>query len=66
LAANATNGKIVEITPAGKQVGEYFAIQDVGQDPPGAGDLFGLAISADGKGVLLVKDDLNTLALLQP
>ncbi|HSZ29697.1 MAG TPA: hypothetical protein VK784_08075 [Pseudonocardiaceae bacterium] len=65
LAANATNGKIVEITPDGKQVGEYFAIQDVGQDPPGDGDLFDLAISADGKGVLLVKDDLNTLALLQ-
>jgi hypothetical protein len=64
LAANATNGKIVEITPGGKQVGEYFAIQDVGQDPPGNGDLFDLAISADGKGVLLVKDDLNTLALL--
>jgi hypothetical protein len=64
LAANATNGKIVEITPAGQQVGEYYAIQDVGQDPPGNGDLFGLAISADGKGVLLVKDDLNTLALL--
>ncbi|MGB6165572.1 MAG: hypothetical protein WCF33_07185 [Pseudonocardiaceae bacterium] len=64
LAANATNGKIVEITPEGKQVGEYFAIQDVGQDPPGNGDLFGLAISADGKGVLLVKDDLNTIALL--
>ncbi|MGH3856629.1 MAG: hypothetical protein ACRDR6_24715 [Pseudonocardiaceae bacterium] len=65
LAANATNGKIVEITPGGQQVGEYFAIQDVGQDPPGDGDLFGLAISADGQGVLLVKDDLNTLALLR-
>ncbi|MGH3826578.1 MAG: hypothetical protein ACRDQX_05295, partial [Pseudonocardiaceae bacterium] len=64
LAANATNGKIVEINPGGQQVGEYFAIQDVGQDPPGNGDLFGLAISADGQGVLLVKDDLNTLALL--
>jgi outer membrane murein-binding lipoprotein Lpp len=64
IAANSVNGKIVEITPAGKQVGEYFAIQDVGQDPPGNGDLFGLAISADGTGVLLVKDDLNTLALL--
>ncbi len=64
LAANATNGKIVEITPDGKQVGEYYAIQDVGQDPPGNGDLFDIAISADGKGVLLVKDDLNTLALL--
>lgn len=64
LAANATNGKIVEITPSGKQVGEYYAIQDVGQDPPGNGDLFDLAINQDGTGVLFVKDDTNTLALV--
>lgn len=65
LVANATNGKIVEITTAGKQVGEYYAIQDVGQDPPGNGDLFGIAINQAGTGVLFVKDDTNTLALLQ-
>jgi hypothetical protein len=64
LAANATNGKIVEITPSGKQVGEYYAIQDVGQDPPGDGDLFDLAINQDGTAVLFVKDDTNTLALV--
>jgi DNA-binding beta-propeller fold protein YncE len=64
LAANATNGKIVEITPSGKQVGEYYAIQDVGQDPPGNGDLFDLAINQAGTGVLFVKDDTNTLALV--
>jgi len=64
LAANATNGKIVEITPQGKQVGEYYAIQDVGQEPPGNGDLFDLAINQAGNGVLFVKDDTNTLALL--
>ncbi len=64
LAANATNGKIVEITPAGRQVGEYYAIHDVGQEPPGNGDLFDLAIDHAGTGVLFVKDDTNTLALL--
>jgi hypothetical protein len=64
LAANGTNGKIVEITPAGKQVGEYYADEDVGQDPPGNGDLFGLAVNQAGTGVLFVKDDTNTLALL--
>jgi hypothetical protein len=64
LAANATNGKIVEITPAGRQVGEYYAIHDVGQEPPGNGDLFDLAIDQAGTGVLFVKDDTNTLALL--
>jgi hypothetical protein len=64
LAANATNGKVVEITPAGQQVGEYYAIQDVGQDPPGNGDLFDVAINQAGTGLLFVKDDTNTLALL--
>ncbi|MGH3670773.1 MAG: hypothetical protein ACRDSH_09050, partial [Pseudonocardiaceae bacterium] len=64
LAANATNGKIVEVTPSGKQVGEYYAIQDVGQDPPGNGDLFDLAINQAGTGVFFVKDDTNTLALV--
>jgi hypothetical protein len=64
LAANAVNGKIVEVTPSGQQVGEYYAIQDVGQDPPGNGDLFGIAINQAGTGVLFVRDDTNTLALL--
>jgi sugar lactone lactonase YvrE len=64
LAANATNGKIVEITTAGKQVGEYYAIRNTGQEPPGSGDLFGIAIDQAGTGVLFVKDDENTLALL--
>jgi len=64
LEANATNGKIVEITPAGRQVGEYYAIQDVGQDPPGNGDLFDIAMNQAGTGVLFVKDDTNTLAVL--
>lgn len=64
LVANATNGKVVEITPTGRQVGEYYTIQDLGQDPPGNGDLFDLAIDQAGTGVLFVKDDTNTLALL--
>jgi predicted small lipoprotein YifL len=64
LAANASNGKIVEITTAGKQVGEYYAIENVGQDPPGNGDLFGIAIDAAGTGILFVKDDENSLGLL--
>jgi len=61
LAANATNGKIVEVTPAGKQVGEYYADDSIGQDPPGDGDLFDVAISSDGKGVLFVNDGTNIL-----
>jgi len=64
LAANATNGKIVEITTAGEQTGEDYAIENTGQDPPGNGDLFGIAINQAGTGVLFVKDDENTLGLL--
>jgi hypothetical protein len=64
LAANAVNGKIVEITPAGHQVGEFYADDSVGQEPPGNGDLFDLAISRNGGGVLFVNDGTNTLELL--
>lgn len=64
LVANAVNGKIVEITQAGKQVGEFYAIQDVGQDPPGNGDLFGIAVNQAGTGILFVGDDNNDLSLL--
>jgi hypothetical protein len=64
LVANATNGKIVELTPAGTQVGEFYAISDVGQSPPGNGDLFGIAVNQAGNGVLFVADDTNTLALM--
>ena len=61
LAANATNGKIVEIDPAGRQLGEYYADDSIGQDPPGDGDLFDVAVSQDGKGVLFVNDGTNIL-----
>jgi hypothetical protein len=64
LVANATNGKIVEVTPAGKQVGEYYADDDIGQDPPGNGDLFDVAVTDSGTGVLFVNDGTNTLELL--
>ncbi len=65
LAANATNGKIVEITPAGKQVGEYYADDGIGQDPPGNGDLFDVAVTEDGSGVLFVDDGTNVLEVLR-
>ena len=64
LAANSVNGKIVEITPAGRQVGEYYADDDIGQDPPGNGDLFDVVVDQAGTGVLYVNDATNTLELL--
>jgi hypothetical protein len=47
--------------PAGKQVGEDYADDSIGQDPPGNGDLFDVAITQDGKGVLFVNDGTNIL-----
>jgi hypothetical protein len=64
LAANSTNGKIVEITPGGKQAGEYYADDDIGQEPPGNGDLFDVAVDQSGSGILFVNDGTNTLELL--
>jgi sugar lactone lactonase YvrE len=64
LVANSVNGKIVEVTPSAKQVGEYYADDDIGQDPPGNGDLFDVAINQAGTGVLFVNDGTNTLELL--
>ncbi len=64
LAANSVNGKIVEISPAGRQVGEYYADDDIGQEPPGNGDLFNVVINQAGTGVLFVNDGTNVLQLL--
>lgn len=64
LVANGTNGKIVEITQAGKQVGEQYVDHNVGQDPPGNGDLFDVTVDQQGTGVLYVNDGTNTLELL--
>jgi hypothetical protein len=64
LVANATNGKIVEITPAGRQVGEYYADDSIGQEPPGNGDLFDLAVNQAGTGILFVNDGTNALEVL--
>jgi hypothetical protein len=58
LTANAGDGNLVETTPGGQQV----ATKTV--DVPGAGDLFGVTIPADGNGVLFVDDGTNTLDLL--
>jgi hypothetical protein len=63
LTVNAGNGKIVETSPFGKQVASRTLVAD------GAGDLFGLAIAPDKRGVYFVNDagagpDANSLELL--
>jgi hypothetical protein len=60
LAANAGDGNLVEVTPAGKQVAKKM----IDSTNTGAGTLFGLSLTPDNKGVYFVNDGNNTLNLL--
>jgi DNA-binding beta-propeller fold protein YncE len=62
LACNAKNGQLVEIDPvSGKQLYAQWIDTNPAQSPPGNGDLFGIAMTPDGKGFYYVEDDVNTL-----
>lgn len=62
LACNAKNGQLVEIDPvAGRQLYAQWIDTNPAQSPPGNGDLFGIAMTPDGKGFYYVEDDVNTL-----
>jgi hypothetical protein len=62
LACNALNGQVVEVDPAtGKQLYAQWIDANQAQSPPGNGNLFGLAVTLDGKGFYYVEDDMNTL-----
>lgn len=59
LTSNAGDGKIVETTPAGKQL-----IAQTADKKTGAGSLFGLVVNSPGNGIFYVDDGDNTLKLL--
>jgi hypothetical protein len=62
LVCNGSNGKVVEVDPiSGKQIYAQWVDNDQAQTPPGNGDLFGIAMTPDGKGFYYVQDDTNTL-----
>ena len=62
LAINALKGQVVEIDPVtGKQLYAQWIDADQAQSPPGNGDLFGIAMTPDGKGFYYVEDDVNTI-----
>jgi len=62
LVCNALNGQLVEIDPIkGKQIYAQWIDADQAQTPPGNGDLFGIAMTPDGKGFYYVEDDMNTI-----
>jgi sugar lactone lactonase YvrE len=64
LVCNGRNGQVVEVDPvAGKQVYAQWIDNDQAQTPPGNGDLFGIAMTPDGKGFYYVEDDVNTLMI---
>jgi hypothetical protein len=52
----------VELDPAtGRQLCAQWIDADQAQSPPGNGDLFGIAVTPDGRGFYYVEDDMNTL-----
>lgn len=59
LTTNAGDGNLVETTPSGHQIATA-----AGDAKTGAGSLFGLAVTPDGKGLVYVDDGFNTLRLL--
>jgi hypothetical protein len=62
LACNGKNGQVVEIDPvAGKQLYAQWVDANQAQTPPGNGDLFGIALTPDGRGFYYVEDDTNFL-----
>ncbi|MGI4977407.1 MAG: hypothetical protein ACRYG6_10730 [Janthinobacterium lividum] len=62
LVANGLNGQVVEVDPAdGHQLYARWIDTDRAQQPPGSGDLFGMAMMLDGEGFYFVQDDMNTL-----
>jgi hypothetical protein len=63
LSVNAADGLIVETTPSGSQVAT--ATLDATGTPPGAGALFGMALTPNQKGIYFVDDATNTLNLIE-
>ena len=57
----------MEVDPAsGKQIYAQWINTDQAQSPPGNGNLFGIAITPDGKGFYYVEDEMNTLRMATP
>jgi hypothetical protein len=62
IVCNAQNGQVVEIDPvAGRQIVAQWVDINQAQSPPGNGDLFGIALTPDGRGFYYVEDDMNTV-----
>ena len=60
LTVNAGDGNAIEITPSGTQL----TVKSIDTSGAGAGTLFGLAVTPNGRGLYFVDDGDNTLDLL--
>lgn len=62
LVINGLNGQVVEVdAEAGKQIYAQWIDPNRAQNPPGAGDLFGIAMTPDGTGFYYVEDEVAAL-----
>lgn len=62
LVCNGKDGRVVEVDPvAGKQLCAQWLNSNQAQNPPGNGNLFGIAMTPNGEGFYYVQDDTNTL-----
>ena len=64
LVINGLNGQVVEVdAEAGKQIYAQWIDPNRAQTPPGAGDLFGIAMTPAGDGFYYVEDEVAALVL---
>ena len=64
LVINGLNGQVVEIdAEAGRQIYARWIDPNRAQQPPGAGDLFGIAMTPEGDGFYYVEDEVAALVL---
>ena len=64
LVINGTNGQLVEVDPVtGRQLYAQWIDPNRAQQPPGNGDLFGIALTPAGDGFYYVEDEIAALAL---
>ena len=64
LVINGLNGQVVEIDPAGgRQLYARWIDPNRAQTPPGAGDLFGIAMTPENDGFYYVEDEVAALVL---
>jgi hypothetical protein len=64
LVTNGLNGQAVEIdAEAGRQVQARWLDRNKAQNPPGSGDLFGIAMTSTSDGFYFVQDEVNMLVL---